>query len=94
MQMQIFCQLLATFRLFQDLQQYFPLKTGTKWVDLKVCFHATVTVRRYRHRRDQITARQFISTPPSPLAVRTSGATALQTARGNGCYLQAGERAA
>jgi len=39
---------------------------------LKACFHVSVTVLRYRHRRDKITARSSIFTPLSPLAVRIS----------------------
>jgi len=37
-------------------------------------FHedVSVTVRRYRHRRDKITARSSVSTPQSPLIVRIS----------------------
>jgi len=31
-----------------------------------------VTVRRYRHRRDKITARSTVSTPPPPLTIRIS----------------------
>jgi len=74
--------------------------TGHSHAGICVCFQdnvsVSVTVRRYHHRRDKITVRSFVSKPPSPLTLISVEylTVTLCKRRGNGWYLQAGERAA